>query len=71
VHPIRPRHSLSCYRDNAVGPQIEDAALLHIVGRAVLNARDTGFMATDVIDDGLDDVRLHAKVGHACDRSAP
>jgi hypothetical protein len=39
--------------------------------RAVVDASNASFMTADVIDDGLNHVRLHAEVGHARDGSAP
>jgi hypothetical protein len=64
----------SCLRasdlSNMIGPELERAAFLHIVGRAVVDTGDAGFMPTDVIYDGFDSREVHTKLSHARDNGA-
>jgi len=38
---------------------------------SVVDASDASHVAADVVEHSLDDVRLHAKLGHASSDSAP
>src|SRR6266536_6219131 len=54
-----------------IGPSVERDALLPVVGAAIINARHTCLVATDVVQYGLDNMRLYSDLGHVgCGRSA-
>ena len=46
------------------GPKVEGLPLLRGIERAIIDARHARLSAAHVIERGLDDVRLHAEVGH-------
>ena len=46
-------------------PKVECASLLARVACAIVDARDPRLVAADMVDNGFDDVRLDAEVGHA------
>src|ERR1700733_11527359 len=53
------------------GQEVERLALFGGIERAVIDARDSGLVTGNMIQNGFDDVRQHAKIGHArCDRPA-
>ncbi len=50
-------------------PSIKDLALLFLIGGAVINSCNSSLVAADVIQHGLDNMRLYAKIGHPCGAS--
>ena len=46
-------------REQMLGPQVQSFSLLPVIGRAVIDSSDAAFVARNVVDNRLDDVRLH------------
>jgi hypothetical protein len=59
------------HRLNVPAPKIERRFLFCRIARSVVDASDASLVAADVVEHSLDDVRLHAKFGHAGSDSAP
>jgi hypothetical protein len=57
-------------RRQSLGPQVERGALFLLVGRAIVDAGDARLVAADVVQDGLDHVRLDTQIGYAGRRGA-
>jgi hypothetical protein len=73
LHNTLPLAGLLTIRQqlNVLSPKLERGSLFRGIARSVVDARDTSFVAADVVDHSLDDVRLHAKFGHACSDCTP
>jgi len=70
------RHGLCIHRDDVAAfaggqgldmsaPLIERLSPFRSVLRSIVNAGNAGFVAADVVQNSLDDVRQNANVGHA------
>jgi len=60
----RPASYSSCDLIQVVGTLLQRTA--HLVGalRAIINPRHSRLISADVVEDGLDNVRLNTKLGH-------
>ena len=52
-------------RLDVFSPEIERLTFLCGVARPIVDAGDAGLVAANVVEQGFDDVRLHAQLGHA------
>jgi len=52
-------------RHDVFGPQVQRFALFLVVSRPVVDTGNAALVSADVINNRLDDVRLHAQLGHA------
>jgi hypothetical protein len=50
---------------DVIGPNSQSVFYFAGVGAAIVDASNTGLVATDMVQHSFDDVRLHANVGHA------
>src|SRR5437899_1389934 len=60
-----------CYLVDMIRPTLQRFAHLSGIARAIVDARNASAVATHMVEHRLDDVRLHAKLGHASCASAP